>query len=223
MDINKKYSSFLKGIPPHVKLVAVSKTKPTEMIEALYNGGKRDFGENKVQELLKKSNTLPKDILWHMIGLLQTNKVRQIIDVVHLIHSVDRRKLLTAINEEAKKRGKIVRILFQIKIAQEETKFGLEKDLFFSLCKEVKEGVFPNVSVCGVMGMASFTDNQSQVRKEFSALKAFFLEAKETFFSTEEHFQHISMGMSNDYKIAIEEGSTMIRVGSLIFGEREKP
>jgi pyridoxal phosphate enzyme (YggS family) len=213
--------SFLKSqLPPNVKLVAVSKTKPVSDIEKAYNAGQRIFGENRVQELLNKKDLLPEDIKWHLIGHLQTNKVRQIVPFVSMIQSVDSMKLLYSIDTEASKINKVVDCLLQIHIAKEETKFG------FSMCdlSEYLQAedimLLKNVRICGVMGIATFTSDIPVVRKEFTFLKKCFHSLKNNYFNSFQDFNEISMGMSGDYEIAIEEGSTMVRIGSLIFGER---
>jgi len=201
-----------------VALVAVSKTKPVEDILELYDLGHRDFGENYVQEMIEKAAQLPKDIRWHFIGHLQSNKVKLIAPFVQLIHGVDSLKLLKEINKEAEKNNRVIDCLFQIHIAQEETKFGLNEEELDSILKEVGDLKMENVRVVGLMGMASFTENFDQVRKEFRKLKEIFgrLTAHDYRLTT------LSMGMSSDYKIAIGEGSNMVRIGSLLFGEREK-
>lgn len=206
------------SVPSSVKLVAVSKTKPVEDIREAYNTGHRDFGENKVQELLDKAEKLPGDIRWHMIGHLQSNKVKYIAPFVSLIHSVDKKKLLKIINKEAEKAERVIPCLLQFYIAEEETKFGL----FYEEAQEMLQDLnnYPNVSIDGVMGMATFTNDMEQVRKEFQNLKSIFNRLKTEFFTANENFREISMGMSEDYRVAVEEGSTIIRVGSAIFGER---
>jgi len=200
----------------NVTLVAVSKTKPIEDILALYDLGQRDFGENYVQELIEKEKQLPKDIRWHFIGHLQTNKVKSIISFVHLIHGVDSLKLLKEINKQSEKINKLTNCLLQIHIAQEETKFGLDEDELKEMIWQFDNSAMKNINITGLMGMASFTNDEQQVRKEFHYLKS--LQSK---FSTVNcKLSILSMGMTADYKIAIEEGSNMIRVGSLIFGSR---
>jgi len=201
----------------NVTLVAVSKTKPASDILELYEAGQRDFGENYVQELVDKYEQLPKDIRWHFIGHLQTNKVKYIAPFVHLIHGVDSFKLLNEINKQAAKNNRVIDVLLQMHIAQEETKFGLdEKELNEILDTNSNQlSDLKNVSMKGLMGMASFTENPEQVRKEFKNLKSIFKQ-----FSILHSFSILSMGMSSDYIIAIEEGSTLVRIGSLLFGER---
>lgn len=213
--------SFLKSqLPPTVKLVAVSKTKPVSDIQTAYNAGQRIFGENRVQEILSKKDLLPADINWHLIGHLQTNKVKYIVPFISMIQSVDSFKLLVAIDSEAQKINRVIDCLLQIHIAKEETKFG------FSMCDLSdylqKEDItfFKNIRICGVMGMATFTSNTDQVRKEFAFLGNCFKSLKDNFFKSSIGFTQISMGMSGDYKLAIEKGSTMVRIGSLIFGDR---
>jgi hypothetical protein len=205
-----------------VALVAVSKTKPVESIKELYELGQRDFGENYVQELVDKQAQLPADIRWHFIGHLQTNKVKYIAPFVHLIHGVDSFKLLSEINKQALKNNRVIHVLLQVHIAQEETKFGMdEKELEQLLVTNSDQlSGLQNILIKGFMGMASFTDNKEQVRKEFRYLKSLFDKYSHLQFATG-NIQTLSMGMSSDYGIAVEEGSTMVRVGSLIFGERK--
>ena len=201
-------------------LVAVSKTKPNEQILEVYQQGHRIFGENRVQELVTKHETLPQDIEWHMIGHLQRNKVKYIAPFVSMIHSVDNYKLLKEVNKQAVKQDRIINCLLQFKIAREETKTGFDLN---SAQDMLDDGTFPalkNISICGVMGMATFTDDAQQVRSEFQKLKQIFDHLKSSTFSKNPTFKEISMGMSGDYKLAIEEGSTMVRIGSLIFGKR---
>jgi pyridoxal phosphate enzyme (YggS family) len=210
----------LKTIPEHVQLVAVSKTKPNEDLMEAYHAGQRVFGENKVQELTTKYEELPKDIQWHMIGHLQRNKVKYIAPFVSMIHAVDSVRLLKEINKQAKKNNCIIDCLLQFHIAEESTKFGLDLAEAKELLSSDEFKAMENISICGVMGMATFTDNEEQVQREFSALKKIFNELKETFYKSKDSFKEISMGMSGDYEIAIEEGSTMVRIGSTIFGAR---
>jgi PLP dependent protein len=203
----------------HVSLVAVSKTKPAEDILELYNLGQRDFGENYVQELVDKAAQLPKDIRWHFIGHLQTNKVKLIAPFVQLIHGVDSLKLLKEINKEAAKCGRVIDCLLQVHIAQEETKFGLSEEELKLVTSEADALRLENVKIGGLMGMASFTEDMAMVRQEFKKLKEIFdRQAKGETASFKP--ETLSMGMSSDYSIAIEEGSTMVRIGSLLFGER---
>jgi len=200
----------------NVTLIAVSKTKPVEDMLTLYNSGHRDFGENYVQELIEKEKQLPKDIRWHFIGHLQTNKVKQIISFVHLIHGVDSFKLLKEINKQSEKINKVTNCLLQVHIAQEETKFGLDDEELNEVIQEFNNSTMKHVNVDGLMGMASFTNDETQVRKEFNYLKSLQTKLSTVNFP----LSILSMGMTADYKIAIEAGSTMIRVGSLIFGSR---
>lgn len=218
--IHERLANLKKTLPPQVKLIAVSKTMPATLIQEAYDAGQRVFGENKAQEMQQKSALLPQDIEWHFIGHLQTNKVKYIAPFVQLIHSVDSLKLLKEINREAKKNNRTIDCLLQFHIATEETKFGLDIDEAKQLLQSDEFQSFENIRICGVMGMATFTDNEETIRKEFRALKHIFDLLKQAFFSTEPYFKEISMGMSSDFPIAIEEGATMIRVGSLIFGER---
>ncbi len=212
--------SFLKAIPTGIKVVAVSKTKPVEDILKVYSTGHKIFGENRVQELTTKYEQLPRDIEWHLIGHLQSNKVKYIAKFIHLIHSVDSLKLLLTINQEAIKSERIIDVLFQIYIAREETKFGLDKAELLELLESPEFETLKNVRVRGLMGIASFTEDMNQVRSEFRQLKDIFDICKHAYFGEDSNFSELSMGMSGDYKIAIEEGATIIRVGSLLFGER---
>jgi pyridoxal phosphate enzyme (YggS family) len=207
-------------IPEHVTLVAVSKTKPISDIQEAYDAGHRTFGENYPQELRDKHEALPKDIQWHFIGHLQTNKIKYIIPFVTLIHSIDSANLLEAVNKEAKKHERVADCLLQFHIAQEETKFGLDLEEARQLLESDTFKNMENIRVCGVMGMATFTDDQEEVRKEFKHLKAIFDTLKQDYFAGQPQFKEISMGMSEDYPIAIEEGATLVRIGSKIFGPR---
>jgi pyridoxal phosphate enzyme (YggS family) len=204
----------------HVKLVAVSKTKPLEAILKLYHQGQRIFGENKVQELVPKHEALPKDIQWHLIGHLQSNKVKYIAPFVAMIESVDSLDLLKIINKEALKNNRVIPVLLQFHIATEETKFGLDMGEATALLNYIIDNPLHGVEIKGVMGMASFTENPDQVKSEFKKLKVIFQTLKEKYFSSEQSFCEISMGMSGDFKEAIAEGSTMVRIGSAIFGSR---
>ncbi len=201
-------------------LVAVSKTKPVEDILVLYQAGQRIFGENKVQEMIAKQEELPKDIQWHLIGHLQKNKVKYITPFVAMIQSVDSLELLEVINKESKKINRVTDVLLQFHIAKEETKFGLHPDEAVAMLEALEKEPLPHVRICGVMGMASFTSDTNVVRAEFRTLKKIHTSLKSQFFKNSPHFKEISMGMSGDYKIAIEEGSTMVRIGSAIFGSR---
>jgi hypothetical protein len=216
MSIAENIRKIKENLPETVTLVAVSKTQPNNAILEAYQTGQRIFGENKVQELVAKYESLPKDIEWHMIGHLQTNKVKFIAPFVHLIHGVDSFKLLEEINKRAKTCHRIQKVLLQIYIAKEETKFGFSEIEVVDLLNSEKFKQLTNIEVIGLMGMATNTDNEQQIRNEFKSLKTLFsvLNTQHLLLTT------LSMGMSSDYKIAIEEGSTMIRVGSSIFGER---
>jgi pyridoxal phosphate enzyme (YggS family) len=214
MNISDNLNTLLQSLPSHVTLVAVSKTKPLEDLKAVYNTGHRIFGENKVQELVSKWEALSKDIQWHMIGHLQRNKVKYIAPFVHLIHGVDSERLLKEIDKQAAKNNRKIPCLLQIHIAQESTKFGLSDSELEKILSE-KE-TYPNIVFKGLMGMASFTSNLQQVSEEFAFLKALYDRAA----ANMETFDTLSMGMSGDYELAIAQGSTMIRVGSKIFGER---
>lgn len=221
-DIVQNIISLKKQIPYFVKLVAVSKTRPVSDIIKLYRTGHRAFGENRVQEILSKNELLPADIDWHLIGHLQSNKVKFIVPFIKMIHSVDSFRLLNMINREAERIDRIVDCLLQLHIADEETKFGFSMDEVVEMISSEEFIDLRNIRVCGVMGMATFTEDQEQVREEFRYLAKCFRDIKEKFFQGEESFREISMGMSGDFKIAIEEGSTIVRIGSVIFGERNK-
>lgn len=209
-----------KEIPNNVKLIAVSKTKPNEAILEAYNTGHKIFGENKVQELVDKYNALPKDIEWHMIGHLQSNKVKFIAPFVHLIHGVDSFKLLQVIDKEGIKNNRIINCLIQFYIAKEETKFGFDLPEALQMIQSLDFNELKNINILGVMGMATFTENTDTIRAEFKELVYIFNQLKSTCFLTKSDFKEISMGMSSDYKIAIEEGATIVRIGSSIFGLR---
>ena len=221
MSIASNLNTIKESLPEHVTLVAVSKTKPVSDLMEAYNAGQRIFGENKIQEMLEKWEVMPKDIQWHMIGHVQTNKVKFMAPFVNLIHGVDSLKLLQEINRQAQKHNRVIDCLLQIHIAQEETKFGLDEEELNEILHFVqndKESL-KNIRIVGLMGMATFTDNQEQIRKEFTHLKSIFDKLQSL--NTENcQLNTISMGMSGDYKLAIDCGSTMIRVGSSIFGNR---
>ncbi len=220
MDIAKNIQSIKAELPANVSLIAVSKRKPNEAILTAYNAGHKAFGENIVQDLQKKHEVLPKDIEWHFIGHLQSNKVKYIAPFVFLIHSVDSLKLLKIINKEGLKNKRIIHCLLQIHIAEEDTKFGLSPDDLAKLLQSEEYKTLENIKIKGLMGMATNTSDKIQVRAEFAALKKQFDIIKNSFFKDDADFDTLSMGMSGDYKIAVEEGSNMIRVGSSIFGER---
>lgn len=214
MSLVENFLNVKNQIPDYVTLIVVSKMQSVEKIKQIYDVGQRNFGENKVQELLVKKNELPSDINWHLIGHLQTNKVKQIIDFVALIHSVDSIKLVEEIQLQAEKKDIKIQILLQVKIAKEEEKYGFSKDELLKLNEEnYFYSKFPNIIFKGLMGMATFTDNQNQIQQEFSTLKTIFDTLKPNF----KDFSILSMGMSGDYALAIQNGSTMIRVGSIIF------
>lgn len=220
MSIADNIKKIISTIPSNVKLIAVSKTKPKEDILEAYQCQQKIFGENKAQELAAKQKELPHDIEWHMIGHMQSNKVKYIAPFVALIHSVDSISLLQEINKQALKNNRTIKVLLQFHIAEEETKFGFAEIEALALLDSSEFKALKNVEVCGVMGMATFTENIEQIRKEFKHLKRIFDNIKKSHFSTNENFKEISMGMSGDYLLAIEEGSTMVRVGSSIFGGR---
>ncbi len=219
--ISDNIQDIRKHIPSHVKLVCVSKFHTNDSILQAYEFGERIFGESKVQELVKKQEELPGDIIWHFIGHLQTNKVKYIVPFVELIHGVDSWRLLTEINKQAVKAGRKVNCLLQVHIAKEETKFGFSEDELVAALNGWNAEDYPGISICGLMGMATFTDDQEQVRNEFRYLKSVFERLKNEFFPCDSAFCELSMGMSDDYRIAIEEGSTMVRIGTTIFGPRE--
>lgn len=215
MSIEQNYKNILSQLPANVKLVAVSKTNPADKIKEVYDLGQKTFGENKVQELLEKQPVLPHDIEWHLIGHLQTNKVKYIAGFISMIESVDSEKLLKEIDKEAAKNNRIINILLQVKIAKEETKFGLTVDEAKDIFNHYLNGNYPNIEIKGLMGMASFVDDESQIREEFSILKNIFDELSQL-----KPLETLSMGMSGDFPLAIECGSNSVRVGSAIFGER---
>lgn len=216
MSIQKNLTNILKSIPQHVTLVAVSKTKPiTDLLEA-YNAGQRVFGENKIQEMTQKWEELPKDIQWHMIGHVQRNKVKYMAEYVALVHGVDSLKLLKEIDKQAKKHERIISCLLQVHIAEEDTKFGFDESELLELIENPDFLQLKNVSVEGLMGMATFTDDKDQIRREFKTLKGLY----DTLCAKVPTLKTLSMGMSGDYHIAMEEGSTMVRIGSSIFGAR---
>jgi pyridoxal phosphate enzyme (YggS family) len=204
----------------NVKLVAVSKTKPVEDLMEAYQAGQRIFGENQVQELVEKHETMPKDIQWHLIGHLQSNKVKYIAPFISLIHSVDSIKLLAEINKQAEKNNRTIDCLLQIYIADEETKYGLGFDEAIELLESQEYTELKNIRIVGVMGIATNTENLKQINEEFYELKTLFDGLKLAYFKNEDFFKEISMGMSSDYQVAIEHGSTMVRIGRDIFGER---
>ena len=218
MELAKNFKTILDEISPDVTLVAVSKTKPDSLILEAYNLGQKDFGENRVQDMKVKAQRLPKDIRWHMIGRIQTNKIKDFISYVHLVHGVDRLKVLSSINNEAKKINRVIDVLIQVHIAKEETKTGFSFHELEEIFSNKNQNKFENIRIRGLMGMATFTENQNEIRKEFSMLKKTFENIKKVIY--EPHFDILSMGMSGDFQIAIQEGSTMVRIGTLLFGKR---
>lgn len=220
-NIQKAIKAITSGLPKGVRLVAVSKFHPESAIQEAYDCGQRIFGESHVQELQRKQEALPKDIEWHFIGHLQTNKVKYMAPYVAMIHAVDSEKLLVEINRQAAKYGRTIPCLLQLHVAKEETKFGFTEDECWDFLTKGDWKQLQNITLAGIMCMASNVDDEQQIRSEFHRAKEFFLKAKETFFADAPSFCECSWGMSHDYPIAIEEGSTMIRVGSRIFGERK--
>ena len=218
--IKENLEAVRATIPANVTLVAVSKTKPVSDLQEAYDAGQRIFGENHALEMRDKHEVLPHDIQWHFIGHLQTNKIKYIIPFVSLIHSIDSENLLEAVNKEAKKHDRVVDCLLQFHIANEETKFGLDLEEAEALLNSDAFRQMENVRICGVMGMATFTDDEDEIHKEFRHLKTIFDTLKQKYFANQPQFKEISMGMSDDYPIAIEEGATLVRVGSKIFGAR---
>lgn len=221
MSIAENIKHYQSQMPAQTRLIAVSKTKPVEDLLQAYEAGQRLFGENKALEMRDKHDVLPKDILWHFIGHLQTNKVKYIVPFVSMIHSVDSLKLLCEIDKEAKKCDRVVDCLLQVDIAHEETKFGMDDEQIEQLLCSERFGELENVRICGLMGIGSITDDMSQTQKEFHHLKELFERIKERFFQNEDSFKELSMGMSHDYETAISEGSTLVRIGSSIFGLRD--
>jgi pyridoxal phosphate enzyme (YggS family) len=220
MSIAENIISIKKELPSQVQLIAVSKTKPVSMLQEAYDAGQRLFGENYVQEIVEKQPLLSNDIEWHFIGHLQSNKVKYIAPFVKCIHAVESEKLLAEINKQAVKNNRSIECLLQIHIAEEESKFGFNPENAIAEIRKIDFSKYPNITINGVMGMASFVDDQDQVKREFQSLKQIFDALKKECFATSNSFKEISMGMSGDYKMAIEEGSTMVRVGSSIFGSR---
>ena len=220
MNIADNLQQVLNELPEGVRLVAVSKFHPNEAIEEAYRSGQRVFGESKVQEMTAKYESLPKDIEWHFIGHLQTNKIKYIVPYVALIHGIDSYKLLVEVNKQAEKAGKVVNCLLQLHIAEEETKFGFSFDECRDMLAEGEWKTLSNIQLCGLMGMATNTDDNEQIKTEFCSLSSFFKEVKDSWFADTEAFRELSMGMSHDYHQAIAAGSTLIRVGSKIFGDR---
>lgn len=220
MDIKENISEILKTLPERVRLIAVSKTKPADYIQEAYDAGQRVFGENRPQEMAAKYQILPKDIEWHMIGQLQEKNVKYIADFVSLIHSVDSLKLLRKIDREAEKRGRVIACLLEFHIANEASKSGLTESEADELLGSEEYRNLRHVRIAGVMGIATYTEDRRQIQQEFHHLRQLFDRLKEKYFPEQGFFREISMGMSGDYQIAVEEGSTMVRIGSSIFGER---
>ncbi|RLD41721.1 MAG: YggS family pyridoxal phosphate-dependent enzyme [Bacteroidetes bacterium] len=220
MEIQQRLTAFLQTIPKSVQLVAVSKTKPDELILEAYKSGQRIFGENKVQDLAAKCPRLPNDIQWHFIGHLQRNKVKFVAPFVSMLHGIDSLKLLIEVNKQAVKNDRIIPCLLQFHIAEEATKFGLNMQEAEDLLGDERFQQLKNIRISGIMGMATYTSDENQIRREFRNLKQYFQLLKDRHFSDDLSFKEISMGMSGDYRIAIEEGSTMVRIGTKIFGSR---
>ncbi|MDR1258190.1 MAG: YggS family pyridoxal phosphate-dependent enzyme [Tannerellaceae bacterium] len=221
MNIRSKLDFLKERLPENVKIVAVSKFHSAGCITEAYQAGLRIFGESRTQELIAKRKVLPDDIEWHFIGPLQTNKVKYIAPFVHTIQSVDSLKLLQEIDKQAAKQSRIIQILLEIRIGKEENKHGfIPKECKMMLANENIIDNYPNVRITGLMGIATFTENSEQIQKEFRALHAFFMDLKSSFFEDRTYFTELSMGMTGDYEIAINEGSTMVRIGSFIFGDR---
>lgn len=219
-DIARNIIALREEIPANVRIVAVSKLKSADDILKAYNAGQKIFGENRVQELVRKYNSLPRDIEWHFIGHLQSNKVRRIASFVNMIHSVDTFRLLKVIDQEAARADRVIDCLLQFYIATEETKYGFSLSEVLEMLESEDFQKLKNIRICGVMGMASFIDDDDQIRREFMYLSECFRRLKDEFFSGDDAFKELSMGMSGDYKIALEEGSTIVRLGSTIFGSR---
>ena len=219
-SVGENIRKITLGLPGGVRLVAVSKTQPVDAIMEAYQYGQRLFGENRVQELISKQPVLPGDIEWHLIGHLQTNKVKFIVPFVSMIQSVDSIKLLTTISREAVILNRTIDVLLQIHIAEEDTKFGFSSEELLEMLENNPAGTWPGVCIRGLMGMATFTDDMEQVRREFSLLALLFRAVKDRFFTGMEYFNELSMGMSGDYQVAVGEGSTIVRIGSGIFGRR---
>ncbi len=220
MDIVGRLQEIRKELPEQVQLVAVSKFHPVPVLLEAYRAGQRIFGESKVQEITAKYDQLPNDIEWHFIGHLQSNKVRYIAPFIHTIHSVDSLKLMEEINKHAGLFNRKIRVLLQVHIAEEATKFGLSYEDCEQLLQAISPTDFPHIRLAGLMGMATYTDDEKQIRKEFAGLASFFRKIKRQYFPQDSDFRELSMGMSDDYLIAVQEGSTLVRIGSKLFGER---
>ncbi len=220
-QIAENIKEVLSKLPNGVSLVAVSKFHPIESLKEAYSAGQRIFGESRAQELVVKQPQMPDDVEWHFIGHLQTNKIKSVLPIASLIHSVDSENLLRAINAEAAKIGKVANVLLELHVAKEESKFGFTADACKRLFDDGLLSQLPNVKICGVMGMATNTDDEDEIRKEFKLIQLIFEALKSNYFSDKPYFREVSMGMSDYYLIAIEEGATMVRVGSHIFGPRQ--
>ncbi|MBE0647732.1 MAG: YggS family pyridoxal phosphate-dependent enzyme [Bacteroidales bacterium] len=220
MTLQKQLRNLMLELPPGVNLVAVSKTQPVEVIRELYDAGQRNFGENRVQELIAKQPQLPADVKWHFIGHLQRNKVKSIVPITSLIHSIDSFRLLKEVNKEASQISRRIDCLLQFHIATEETKFGLNMEEAESMLSSGEFSGLKFVNICGVMGMATYTENEAMVSREFRQLSTIFTQLKERYFSGSADFKELSMGMTSDYMLAIKEGSTLIRIGTMLFGSR---
>jgi PLP dependent protein len=220
MDFDDNIKNLSLGLPEYVRIVVVSKTRTPEEIMKVYSAGHRVFGENRVQELVSKKELLPEDIEWHMVGHLQSNKVKYIAPFISLIHSVDSARLLKTVSKEALKNNRVIDCLLQVHIAREENKFGFSEEEITELFTSFLPKDYPGVRICGLMGMATFTGDENLIRSEFRYLSELFKRTGKTFLNGSDCFDELSMGMSGDYLIAVEEGSTMVRIGSLVFGER---
>ena len=223
MNIASQLAEVQSTLPQGVRIVAVSKLRTVSEIQEAYDAGQRLFGENRVQELLPKYENLPQDIEWHFIGHLQINKVKLLAPFIAVVHSVDRLRLLEELNRQAKKNGRRIRVLLQIHIAQEEHKFGFSFDAIEELLQSNLRERFPHLQLCGLMGMATFTDDEEQIRQEFAGLYAFFEKMRKLYFAGDKDFREVSMGMSDDYPLAVEESSTLIRIGAKLFNSTDSP
>lgn len=221
MSIARNIKELTASLSTNVKLVAISKFHPVEALQEAYNAGQRIFGESRAQELTGKQKMLPDDIEWHFIGPLQSNKVKDISPFISLIHSIDSLKLLQEVDKQAAKQNRIIRVLLEIHVAKEETKHGFSPKECKTLLANPIIPSLSHIRICGIMGMATFTENEKLIREEFKTLHTLFDELKETYFKNDDNFKELSMGMSHDYPLALEEGATLIRVGTRIFGERE--
>lgn len=220
-NISQEIEKIKNELPQSVQLVAVSKFHPVEKLMQAYSSGQRAFGESRAQEIVAKYSMMPEDVQWHFIGHLQTNKVKQIVPCVSLIHSIDSVKLLKAVNDEAQKINKKIKVLLQIHVAQEETKYGFAPNEIVELAKNGTFDGYENVAICGIMTMATNTDDEAKIREDFAVARSVFNQLKNEIFVANPDFKELSMGMSDDYKIAMEYGATLVRIGTTIFGERE--